>query len=82
MVSLYSPPYPGLLEQSCYTLWSCTHSGDVGLKVIDIATIESVVAMVPHQPVPGDIVECFFVVEKPGLDVARLGGITEDVPDK
>jgi hypothetical protein len=42
----------------------------------------AVVAMVPHQPFPGDSVERFFVVEKPGLDIASLGGSTESVPDE
>ena len=35
--------------------------------------------MVPHQPFPEDTIKRFFVVEKPGLDVAWLGGITEEI---
>ena len=44
-------------------------------------SILSVVAMVHHLPFPGDTSERYFVVEKPGLDVASLGGVAEDVPD-
>jgi hypothetical protein len=36
------------------------------VKVIDAKSITAVVAMVPHQPFPGE--ERFFLVEKPGLD--------------
>jgi hypothetical protein len=53
--------------------------------VIDVKSILSVVAMVPHRPhlpFPGDTSERYFVVEKPGLDVASLGGVAEDVPDE
>ena len=35
-----------------------------------------------HLPFPGDTSERYFVVEKPGLDVASLGGVAEDVPDE
>ena len=45
-------------------------------------SILSVVAMVHHLPFPGDNSERCFVVEKPGLDVASLGGVAEDVPDE
>jgi len=38
--------------------------------------------MLPHLPFPGETSERYFVVEKPGLDVASLGGVVEDVPDE
>jgi hypothetical protein len=54
------------------------------LRVIDANSIMAVVAMVPHQPFPEDSspVERFFVVEKPGLDVSSLGGVTESAPEE
>jgi hypothetical protein len=73
MVSFYSLPHQELLEFSYNTLLSCAHDKD--LRVIDIQKICAVVAMVPHQPFPGE--PRYFVVEKPGLDVALLGGGTE-----
>ena len=79
MVSLYSSPHMGLLKQSYYTVLSCTHLDNV--TVVDVKSIVSVVAMVPHRPFPEDPIERVFVVEKPGLDVAWLGGNTEEVPD-
>jgi len=36
--------------------------------------------MVPHQPF-GDSTQQHFVVEKPGLEIACLGGVEERVPD-
>lgn len=78
MVSFYSLPYQELLKLSYNTLLSCTHEKD--LKVIDVRSIRAVVAMVPHQPFPGEL--RYFVVEKPGLDVASLGGSTEVAPQE
>lgn len=52
MVSTYSAPHQHLFELSHHTLWSCTHGGDTSLMVIDVKSIEAVVAMVPHQPFP------------------------------
>jgi hypothetical protein len=78
MVSFYSPPHQELLELSYNSLLSCTHEKD--LKVIDVQSIRAVVAMIPHQPFPGDL--RYFVVEKPGLDVALLGGSTEIAPEE
>ena len=49
--------------------------------VIDIKYISSVIVMVPHQPFGGDSVQRYFVVEKPGLEVACLGGAEERVPE-
>jgi hypothetical protein len=73
MVSFYSLPHQELLELSYNTLLSCTHEKD--LKVIDVRSIHAVVAMVPHQPFPGE--PRYYVVEKPGLDITSLGGSTE-----
>lgn len=49
--------------------------------VIDVKHISSVIAMVPHQPFGGDFVQRYFVVEKPGLEVACLGGVEDQVPE-
>lgn len=79
MVSLYSSPHIGLLKQSHYTVLSCTNLGN--MAVVDVKSIASVVAMVPHRPFPEDAIERVFIVEKPGLDVAWLGGNAEEVLD-
>ena len=49
--------------------------------VVDVKHISSVIAMVPHKPFDGDSIQRYFVVEKPGLEVACLGGVEEQVPD-
>ncbi|KAL6308758.1 hypothetical protein BKA93DRAFT_815112 [Sparassis latifolia] len=59
LISLYSRPHTGLLR-------------DAALQIVDVNTILAVVAMVPHNPF-GDADHHFFVVEKPGLDVAHMG---------
>jgi hypothetical protein len=40
--------------------------------------------MIPHNAhnFPGDIVGHFFVVEKPGLDVAHMGGNDEEITEE
>jgi hypothetical protein len=79
LLSVYSPPDPGLFEASNGTVLSCTYHGDACLKVIDVSSIVSVVAMIPHNPfADGDTQEQYFVAEKPGLEATVLGGIEED----
>ncbi|KAH8980248.1 hypothetical protein EDB86DRAFT_2813862 [Lactarius hatsudake] len=82
LVSLYSRPDPSLLRLSMNTLWSCVYLGDGALKFVDVKAIQSVVAMIPHRPsIDGRSAEDrFFVVEKPGFDVAIMSGIEEDIP--
>jgi hypothetical protein len=79
LISLYSTPEPRLLKASHNTLWSCEYQGDSALRFIDVKTIKSVVAMIPHSPrIEGQqLGERFFLVEKPGLDVAVIGGVDE-----
>ena len=81
LVSLYSAPDPYLLCLSMNTLCSCSYLGDGALKFINAKTIKSVVAMIPHSPsIDGQPPEdWFFLVEKPGLDVALMSGSVEDM---
>jgi len=53
----------------------------VALRFIDVKIIQSVVAMVPHTlAIEGvDLGEWFFLVEKPGFDVAIITGIQENL---
>jgi hypothetical protein len=79
LVSLYSEPHDDLFRISYGTLWSCEYRGDLALRFINIRIIESVVAMIPHSPVIGgqEARGRFFLVEKPGFDVALIAGIEE-----
>ncbi|KAH7903077.1 hypothetical protein BJ138DRAFT_1138795 [Hygrophoropsis aurantiaca] len=77
LVSMYSPPDMAILKASSQTLYSCVHRGDGDLVLVEANTIESVVAMIPHK-LPGSAEDRFFLVEKPGLDVVRMGGAGED----
>jgi hypothetical protein len=82
LVSLYSRPGPGLLSLSINMLWSCEYKGDDMLRFINVKTIHTVVAMIPHKLVieGWQMGERFFLVEKLGLDVAVMSGIQEDMP--
>ena len=81
MVSCYSSLDQTLLDISYNTLQSCTYLGQGGRMVVDVKNINSVIAMVPHKPFNGGSIQQYFVVEKPGLVVACLGGVEEQVPD-
>ena len=82
MVSLFSKPHSDLLRISHGTLWSCEYHGDSALRFIDVRTIKSVVAMIPHSPMIGgqEARDRFFLVEKLGFDVAIIAGTEEDIP--
>lgn len=83
LVSSYSDPDIELLKASSNTLWSCQYRGKEALSVIDVKVIKSVVAMVPHSTAfLGDSwSNRVFVAEKPGLDVAEMGGVVEEAED-
>jgi hypothetical protein len=68
--------------ESSYTLLSCQYQGNSSLEVIDVKLISAVVAMVPYEPTMNISGENFFVVEKPGLDIAQVGGDDEVVLDE
>ena len=78
IVSIYSHPDPILLKASHHTLWSCSYQGNASLKVINTKAIVGVVAMVPLFGVQ----DRYFVVEKPGLDIAHMGGDDKTIVDE
>lgn len=78
IVSMYSRPDPILLKASHHTLWSCSYQGNASLKVISTEAIVGVVAMVPLFGVQ----DRYFVVEKPGLDIAHMRGDDETIVDE
>ena len=84
MVSLYSEADADLWEKTSKVLYSCLPQGDDGLEVINVKTIDSVVAMIPHPHVQDAVWQRrlegrVFVVEKLGLDVFTLSGPVQDI---
>ncbi|KAF8985577.1 hypothetical protein BDQ17DRAFT_1194575, partial [Cyathus striatus] len=71
MVSLFSTPDRQLLHESSGTILSCMLLGETNLRVIDVKTINSIVAAIPHPrndhhpELEGNV----FILEKPGLDL-------------
>jgi hypothetical protein len=73
VISVYSKPNPDLLMLSHGTFASCQYFGDDALVVVDVLCIESVIAMVPHNPPHSKDSELyFFLIEQPGLDIVIL----------
>ena len=80
LVSKYSAPDQTLLEKSSGALVLCDYLGQGALEVIPIKFIQATVAMVPYPHTPQR--NRFFLVERMGLDIAFLGGYTEEIPEE
>ncbi|KAG1837569.1 hypothetical protein DFJ58DRAFT_862856 [Suillus subalutaceus] len=78
VISMFLLPNKDLLDLSCHTVSSCQHEED-DIRVVDLKSILSVVGMVPHQPtLPLSVTEDrFFMVVKPGLDIATFSVLYE-----
>jgi hypothetical protein len=76
-VSEYQSLDQEIFRESKSTVW--WYTSNTFLKVIHVKNIISVVAMIPKQ-IQGN--PGLFVCEKPGLDVAQMGGIIEAVQDE
>ncbi|KAG1897939.1 uncharacterized protein F5891DRAFT_1191249 [Suillus fuscotomentosus] len=80
LVPQFSPPHAELLRCSFQTVVACHYCGDTSLKLIEVSTIQSVVAMVLHRfPVIDDTL--FYLIERPGLDIIQMGG-SEDTDEQ
>jgi hypothetical protein len=79
LVSVWSEPDQDLLQESINTVYLCAYTGQADLRVIDAKVITSVVAMVPMTPRNGDQSSQFFLLEKPGLEITRLGDVDTSV---
>ncbi|RDX43646.1 hypothetical protein OH76DRAFT_1360979 [Lentinus brumalis] len=87
MIAPFSSPDAALLTYSRGTLMACTHPGDTAREVIFARDIVSVVAMVPlpmtasearEEDAVAKYASRYFVVEKPGLDIAWFAGRVEN----
>ena len=80
LLSVYGEPDAHLLEVSSGALLVCQYynADQASLKVVSVKNITSCIAMVPF----GDLVhQKYFVCEKMGLEIAYLGGITDELED-
>ncbi|OJT12485.1 hypothetical protein TRAPUB_10962 [Trametes pubescens] len=86
MVSYFSEPDPDILDASYHVLLVCRYAGHLSRAVIDVKMIAAAVAMVPLPLSEAEAQDAgsaehyatrFFVVEKPGLAVAVMGGFAE-----
>jgi hypothetical protein len=82
LISQYSQPHQEILNSSYGTLWSSTHGRIEDMQVISAKSILSVVSMIPHSLTPNDLEQWYFACEKPGLEVARMGGVEESMTNE
>lgn len=80
LITLYSHPDPHLLHESSGTVISCTKLGEESLTVVQISTIQAVVAMIPHKLSVNEE-NRYFLVEKSGMELARFGDEDDDDDD-
>ncbi|CDO76200.1 hypothetical protein BN946_scf185037.g23 [Trametes cinnabarina] len=87
MVAMFSGPDIAIHQSSFGVLWACSYGGDTSRVVIDAKAISAVVAMVPLPMTSSEALEPeansrymarYFLIEKPGLDVASLSGTRDD----
>ncbi|KAG1730040.1 hypothetical protein EDD22DRAFT_960785 [Suillus occidentalis] len=81
LISEYGPPHADLLQLSFQMVFVCCYRGDTSLKLIEVSVIHSVVAMVLHK-FPGIDGTLFYMIEHPGLDVLKIGGMNKDLHDE
>ncbi|KAH9855151.1 hypothetical protein C2E23DRAFT_883119 [Lenzites betulinus] len=90
MIAPFSEPDPTIFAESENTVIACTYPGEDARHVVEVTVIASVVVMVPLPLTPAEAASPdaqavfggrYFVVEKPGLDVAFLAGHEENFQD-
>jgi hypothetical protein len=77
LISEFSQPHTNLFKNSFQTVFACRYNGDASLKLVEVHTIQSVVAMIPHSFLGIDGI-LFYLVERPGLDIIRMNGAEEE----
>lgn len=81
LVRLFSLPDQALLELSHHVVPSCIQLNSI--HAIPVQDIISVITMVPHKrQTEGGVEDRFFMVEKPGLDLAHFTGVAEAGEDE
>lgn len=80
LVSKYSDPDAEIFRESHETLWVFRkqQASEELLTVIEVKKIDSVVAVLPLPGCDG----MWFLAEKPGLNVAEIGGQVEDLTEE
>lgn len=83
VVSLYGLENALLLAESSGTVWACQAQGDDTLVVIDVKTILTCIAMVPHTfVIPNtDPLQLFLAMDKIGAEIGNMGEAGDDSDD-
>ncbi|KAH9941205.1 uncharacterized protein BXZ73DRAFT_42295 [Epithele typhae] len=87
MISRFTAPDPRILAETLGAVLACTYRGSAALSVVPVRYIKSVVAMVPlpltrmEEESRIDLSQRYFVVEKPGLEIAMLAGRVPSLSD-
>lgn len=77
VISLYSLENAFLLSESSGTVWACQAQGDNALIAINVKTILTCVAMIPHTfSIPDtNPLQLHLAMDKLGTDIGNMGGV-------
>ena len=78
LVSLYSPPNEHIIQSSHTTLVVCRYLGEGALRIVDVESILSVVAMIPFNFLIDNCSDQYFMIEKVGLDVVEADDLEDN----
>ena len=86
LVSVFSDPNYRVLQESFGTSYICQYQGDTALKMIDVKSIQALVAMIPDYRVGEDgtivtPVDTFFLMEKLTLPITQRFRLEEEEED-
>ena len=81
LICLFSLPDQALLELSHHIVPPCIQLDSI--HAIPVQDMISIIAMVPHKhQTDSGVEDCFFMVEKPGLDLTHFTGVTKAGKDE
>ncbi|ETW85806.1 hypothetical protein HETIRDRAFT_43206, partial [Heterobasidion irregulare TC 32-1] len=77
VISLYSLENAFLLSELSGTVWACQAQGDNTLIVINVKTILTCVAMIPHMfSIPdANSLQLYLAMDKLGIDIGNMRGV-------
>ncbi len=86
LVSVFSDPDYQVLQDSFGTCYICQYQGDTALKMVDVKSIQALVAMIPdyHVTEDGAIItpeDTYFLMEKLTLPITQRFRLEEDEED-
>ncbi|KAJ7244471.1 hypothetical protein C8J57DRAFT_1191344 [Mycena rebaudengoi] len=89
IASVFGPPHPHLLDISSQVYWTVQHMREADVRAFAVTCIQSCAMMAPDEQYAqfqereeGSEQDRWFLMEKPGLKLLAMLGLSEDVTDE